>query len=47
MGRGRITFADGGKLTGPFAEDRAEGQAEYEDAAGNHFQCEGQVKTGT
>lgn len=46
VGRGRITFVDGGRLTGPFAEDRAEGQAEYEDAAGNLFQCDGQVKTG-
>ena len=37
IGRGRIFIAEGGKLSGMFIEDKADGYAEYEDKFGNMF----------
>lgn len=40
VGRGRIFMMDGAKLSGMFAEDKADGYVEFEDKNGNLFQSE-------
>lgn len=42
--KGRIFLADGGKMTGVFVSDKLEGYLEFEDKAGNFFQCEKEDK---
>lgn len=38
--RGKLTMANGAKLTGLFIMDQADGNAEFEDVEGNQFQTE-------
>lgn len=40
VGRGRIFKSDGSKMSGMFAEDRADGYVELEDKNGNLFKSE-------